>query len=166
MDGVVTTVAGIPQTEGYKDGPALSAQFRTPSGVAVDQKGNIYVADYGNKVLRVISNGKVSTLNYILEPGNTHNIISPAFLRVDSKALYVTEYCSLISQILFAKWTPKTHHLFPHTNKEQIKVLMKLAQKKKGIARHPICHLASLPKDLLFIICGFVADNQAFTEVI
>ncbi len=59
--GVVSTVAGIP-TLGYLDGPAASAQFYAPGGSAFDSQGNLYVADYGNNMIRKITPaGVVST---------------------------------------------------------------------------------------------------------
>lgn len=61
--GVVTTVAGSPTTPGTQDGPAASARFEQPRGVAVDGAGNVYVADSGKSVLRHITpGGVVSTL--------------------------------------------------------------------------------------------------------
>jgi len=50
----VSTVAGT-GTQGFQDGPALKAQFRNPNAIAVDNKGNIYVADAGNNRIRRIS---------------------------------------------------------------------------------------------------------------
>jgi sugar lactone lactonase YvrE len=52
--GVATTVGG-PHTSfngSYADGTGGDAQFITPYGVAVDTAGNLYVADYGNNVIR------------------------------------------------------------------------------------------------------------------
>jgi DNA-binding beta-propeller fold protein YncE len=51
--GNVTTIAGDGQ-EGDVDGPASSAEFRDPKGVAIDAAGNIYVADANNNRVRVI----------------------------------------------------------------------------------------------------------------
>ena len=52
-DGTVTTIAG--SIQGFADGAALQAKFDTPSSVAVDQHGNIYVGDSGNYRVRKIS---------------------------------------------------------------------------------------------------------------
>lgn len=60
--GVVSTYAGT-GSSGMTNGPALSATFSTPSGVAVAPNGDVYVADTGNSVIREISSaGVVSTL--------------------------------------------------------------------------------------------------------
>ncbi|MGH7943608.1 MAG: hypothetical protein ACREF9_01150, partial [Opitutaceae bacterium] len=61
--GVVSTVAGQPGAGAAQDGPVAVARFNQPRGLAVDSGGNIFVADYGNAVLRHISaDGSVSTL--------------------------------------------------------------------------------------------------------
>jgi hypothetical protein len=58
--GNVTTVAGT--TIGYLDGSVTVAKFRNPSDVKVASNGDIYVADYGNDCIRLISNGQVTTI--------------------------------------------------------------------------------------------------------
>ena len=52
--GVVSTLAGR-GTAGYLDGPAATAAFNYPTGVAVDGQGTVYVADYNNNCIRAIS---------------------------------------------------------------------------------------------------------------
>jgi hypothetical protein len=60
--GVVTTLAGT-GAPGATDGPAASASFWNPFGVAVDAARNVYVADRSNNLVRKISAaGVVTTL--------------------------------------------------------------------------------------------------------
>jgi len=61
-DGKVSTVAGN-GTAGYVDGPAAQAQFNGPIGLAVSVRGDIYVADTYNDVIRMITTeGEVTTI--------------------------------------------------------------------------------------------------------
>lgn len=60
--GEVTTLAGSDGKSGMIDGDVSVALFRSPVGVAVDKDGRIFVADTYNDRVRVIDNGKVSTL--------------------------------------------------------------------------------------------------------
>ncbi|MDD2699058.1 MAG: BspA family leucine-rich repeat surface protein, partial [Arcobacteraceae bacterium] len=57
----VTTFAGD-GTAGSTDGIGATAQFNSPSGVAVDSSGNVFVADYINhKIRKITPDGNVST---------------------------------------------------------------------------------------------------------
>ena len=58
----VNTVAGIPETKGYKDGSIDSALFNSPHGVLVRKDGALVVIDIGNAKLRLIKDGVVSTI--------------------------------------------------------------------------------------------------------
>ena len=61
--GVVSTLAGLPGYAGDTDGNGNDARFWNPQGLAVDDKGNIYVADTGNNTVRKITPmGVVTTL--------------------------------------------------------------------------------------------------------
>lgn len=61
-DGLVTTVAGD-GTPGDRDGPAATARFRGPMGVAVDAAGNVFVADtYNDRIRRIAPDGNVTTV--------------------------------------------------------------------------------------------------------
>ena len=59
--GVVTTFAGT-GVNGTEDGPIATAKFGQPVGIAIDESGNIFIAQWENGALRKIStNGMVST---------------------------------------------------------------------------------------------------------
>lgn len=51
--GTVTTVGGLPEIEGSIDGIGSLARFSSPSDVAVDAAGNLYVADTLNHAIRL-----------------------------------------------------------------------------------------------------------------
>jgi sugar lactone lactonase YvrE len=59
--GAVTTVAGT-GVAGFADGAGNAATFSSPKNLDITADGTIYVADFGNKKIRVISpTGQVST---------------------------------------------------------------------------------------------------------
>lgn len=61
--GEVSTLAGLAGTPGSADGVGAAARFNRPEGVAVDARGNVYVADSLNYTVRVITPaGAVTTL--------------------------------------------------------------------------------------------------------
>ena len=68
LDGRFQLLAG--GLEGLADGQGSAAKFNTPSGIALDTQGNLYVADTGNHAIRKISTqGLVSTLAGNGSPG-------------------------------------------------------------------------------------------------
>ncbi|WP_411849727.1 gluconolaconase [Stenotrophomonas sp. LGBM10] len=88
-DGRVETLAG--SGEGWRDGPALQAQFNTPSAIAVDAAGTLYVADTGNHAIRRIDrDGTVSTLagdgqrGYLDGPARQARFDAPMGIAVDA----------------------------------------------------------------------------------
>ena len=73
-EGRVDTLAGQgkigPLGGGYADGPARLARFHDPMGLALDAQGNLYVSDWVNHRIRVITpEGMVSTLAGSGPPG-------------------------------------------------------------------------------------------------
>ncbi len=66
--GKITTVAGNSSSPGLgaftgDGGPATSAGLNSPTGVALDSAGNLYIADYGNQRVRKVDvTGKITTI--------------------------------------------------------------------------------------------------------
>jgi sugar lactone lactonase YvrE len=105
--GVVTTISGGGPTKfGHTDGPAGTASFFGPTGVAVDAGNNIFVADVNNYRVREISaGGSVSTIAGST-PGHTDGapgaalFFSPSNLTLDASGnIYLADasYVRVIS---------------------------------------------------------------------
>jgi sugar lactone lactonase YvrE len=63
LAGHVTTIAGAAGVTGSANNTGTNATFSHPMGIAVDASGNLYVADYGNHLIRKITSAHaVSTL--------------------------------------------------------------------------------------------------------
>jgi NHL repeat len=61
--GVVTTLAGSAGNYGFADGLGALAEFANPRGIAVDAAGNVFVADSGTSIIRMITAaGNVTTM--------------------------------------------------------------------------------------------------------
>jgi len=96
--GLVSTLAGSGSWE-YADGQGVSASFRNPYGLAVDDVGNVYVADNANNRIRVVSaTGGVSTLTgtqnngYAEGQGSAAQFSSPRAVAVDGAGnVYVAD---------------------------------------------------------------------------
>ncbi len=109
--GVVTTLAGLAGSAGSTDGTGNAARFGgswrwpTPKGVAVDNVGNVYVADK-NAIRKITPSGAVTTLAGLTGTGGTTDGTgigarfgstslgwdSPAGVAVDSEgSVYVTD---------------------------------------------------------------------------
>jgi len=62
-DGIITTIAGSIGRPLGDGGPAVQARVTEPDGVAVDQNGNVFIAEAaGNRIRRVDTTGIISTV--------------------------------------------------------------------------------------------------------
>lgn len=86
----MTTLAGVMDTAGHRDGEAAQALFNQPFGIAVDAWGNVFVTEEGNHTVRRIApNGTVTTVAGAAgQPGNADGVGEgarfnrPAFLAI------------------------------------------------------------------------------------
>ncbi len=97
--GMVTTLAGS-DTTGAANGMGAFASFFSPAAVAVDAKGNLYVADAGNNVIRLITpagvvsdyagNGNPASKDGLLDSASFYN---PTGLAIDKTGnIFVADY--------------------------------------------------------------------------
>jgi len=102
-NGVITTIAGT-GTIGYTgdNGPATSATFDYPNGVAVDASGNLYIADETNYAIRQVSGGTITTIaglgpsssGFIGDggPAMFAKLSSPDSVAVAGSTIYIADY--------------------------------------------------------------------------
>jgi len=104
--GLLSVVAGTGQRGNSGDGgPATAALLNRPAGVAVDAKGNIYIADYNNcRVRQVNPSGVISTIagracgdSGAGGPATAASIRSPLRLAVgqDGSVYFTTTYAKI-----------------------------------------------------------------------
>ncbi|MFZ0499837.1 MAG: NHL repeat-containing protein, partial [Steroidobacteraceae bacterium] len=90
--GVVTLFAGSPAgTHGSTDGTGSAALFWSPTGVAVDSSGDLYVADESNNEIRMITPAGVVTtfagstaIGHADGTGSAATFSAPAGIAIDS----------------------------------------------------------------------------------
>jgi DNA-binding beta-propeller fold protein YncE len=95
--GIVRTLAG--GRRGFADGTGATARFNKAWGLALDGKGNLYVADYGSHRIRrvVLATGEVTTVagsgrrGLRDGPAATAQFNQPIGLAAHADALYFTD---------------------------------------------------------------------------
>jgi sugar lactone lactonase YvrE len=94
--GVTTTLAGT-GVQGFADGPGNAAQFQSPTGIALDTAGNIYVSDFC-RIREISPDGTVKTLagttvrGYADGPADSAQFYYPEGLVFDTHGdLYVVD---------------------------------------------------------------------------
>jgi len=96
--GQVSTFAGGGPA-GFRDGVGLDARFYDPAGLAIDSRGNLYVADYGSHRIRKVSpKGAVELFagngerDFLDANGANARFHLPAGIAIDAdNNLYVTD---------------------------------------------------------------------------
>ncbi len=119
--GTITTFAGVGYPGYAGDGAAATgAQLNNPTDVTIDSSGNIYIADTGNALIRLvtISTGFISTIAGSSTTGATGDggaatkatLTAPRGVAVDSTSnLYISEYgSSRIRKVLKSNGTITT----------------------------------------------------------
>jgi len=96
----VTTLAGLAGNSGSTDDTGSDARFNTPTGVAVDSAGNIYVADRANSTIRLVTSagavttyaGLAGSTGYVDATGSNARFTFPSGVAVDSSdVIYVAD---------------------------------------------------------------------------
>ncbi|KAK8461372.1 hypothetical protein SEVIR_1G024700v4 [Setaria viridis] len=83
---------------GHIDGKPSDARFKRPTGVAVDDMGNVYVADTANLAIRKIGESGVTTIagGKSNIPGYRDGPSEDAKFSTDFDVVYVKKMCSLL----------------------------------------------------------------------
>lgn len=105
LAGVVTTLAGMPFTQGFADGTDNAVQFGGIKSIVADSTGNAYIADSNNNVIRKMTPaGAVTTFagggsvggnaaGFVDGPGTAARFSAPVGLVIDAAGnLYVSDY--------------------------------------------------------------------------
>ncbi|MGP8215928.1 MAG: T9SS type A sorting domain-containing protein [Bacteroidia bacterium] len=106
--GIISTVAGIGGygQESSSPCPATSSALSYPTGIAIDAKGNLYIADEGNNLVSMVNSSGI--LNVVAGGGSggtgvlatTAQLYSPGYVAVDSSDnIYIEEASNTYSDI-------------------------------------------------------------------
>lgn len=101
IDGTISTYAGNGKA-GYTGdgGPAVNASLQTPWAIACDAQGNLYIADTGNNVVRLVTlDGNIGTFAGTGIQGSSGNggpaasarLNGPKGVTVDGRRVYISD---------------------------------------------------------------------------
>ena len=95
-EGVVTTIAGNGRhysEDSYRDGSGIAARFNGPTSIAFDPRGDLLVADSGNRRIRKVTLNGVATTVAATEGTLPHSVAADrngnVYIGVDSSILRV-----------------------------------------------------------------------------
>jgi sugar lactone lactonase YvrE len=100
-DGFVSTLAGTAGVRGSVDGMGTAAQFSTPTGIAIDGNGYLFVTDgWANNIRKVTPAGEVTTVanktgqrGSMNGPADQARFVVPTGIAIDHAGnLYVCDY--------------------------------------------------------------------------
>jgi len=122
--------------------------------VAINQQGDLFVADSGNYAIKKVSkDGIISTLSLIDEKEEPFSLKMPKFITYSSGALYVVENNQNIQRIIVGlKWNKMSHKYCDMITKKRVQAIMLLA-------KNPKCLFYRLPLDVVYIIISEFASN-------
>ncbi|KAL9677824.1 hypothetical protein QQ045_015660 [Rhodiola kirilowii] len=97
QESVIVRLAGN-GSAGFADGDLRSSVFNKPKSFVIDLKGNVYVADQSNHVIRKITSSGVTTIagGYSRKPGHADGPAQQALFSNDFELTFVPELCALL----------------------------------------------------------------------
>ena len=92
--GTISLFAGTPTISGYAgdNGLAVGAALASPSGVAVDAAGNVYISDTGNNLIRRVDKTTGNITAVVGSKGTANTLNHPTGIAIDSAgAIYIAD---------------------------------------------------------------------------
>jgi len=162
----VTLLGGCVDDRGYKDGQSNNSRFDYPSGITVDNKGNLFIADYCNHIIRKINtSGEVSTFagkpkvsGYQDGKDALFNYPRSCILDKDGTLLVLDDgnkcirriNCGIVSTIELFKWE------YQGNKKNKVKVELK---EPWGMKLTPNGDILLVDRYAIFLICDGIITN-------
>jgi len=109
--GKITTIVGDGTAAYAGDGaPAISAELNYPSGVAIDLSGNLFIADYANNRIRMVSASTLTGTKGMSFNSNSFTVYpNPALGSISIKSNFVLNTITIYNSIGEVVYTEKTN---------------------------------------------------------